>query len=74
MSKTTQRDKILKWLLQGHTLTPIQALNRFGSFRLGARIYELRRIGYKINMKLESHGKAHYAKYWIYNGPRGIVR
>lgn len=35
-------------LEKGDTLTPIDALNRFGCFRLGARIHDLREEGYDI--------------------------
>lgn len=38
----SQRERILDYLLKGKTLTPIQALKKFGCFRLGARIWELR--------------------------------
>lgn len=46
MSQTTQ---ILEYLETGNPLTPLEALERFGCFRLAARIDELRRIGYPIN-------------------------
>lgn len=46
---TTQRDQILAALKQGDTLTPIDALQRFGCFRLAARINELRDEGVQIN-------------------------
>jgi len=41
MKKDFQIDRIEKWLLRGRKLTPIQALEKFGCFRLGARIHEL---------------------------------
>lgn len=44
----TQTNKILKYLRTGKTLTPIKALKLFGCFRLGARIYDLHKLGYKI--------------------------
>ena len=44
----SQNMLILDWLLRGNTITPIQALNMFGCFRLGARIFNLRRLGHKI--------------------------
>ena len=44
----SQEKKILEYLLAGNTLTPIEALNMFGCFRLGARICELRQRGYEI--------------------------
>ena len=46
MSQTTQ---IQRHLEKGKSLTPIQALNKFGCFRLAARIANLRNDG--INIK-----------------------
>ena len=47
----SQNHLILDWLKKGNTITPIQALNMFGCFRLGARIFNLRRLGHKIDGK-----------------------
>lgn len=38
----SQRERILAYLLSGKTLTPMQALKRFGCFRLSARIWSLK--------------------------------
>lgn len=43
-----QWKQILVWLQAGKTLTPIEALNMFGCFRLSARIDDLRKKGYNI--------------------------
>ncbi|PCJ57908.1 MAG: hypothetical protein COA65_08595 [Rhodospirillaceae bacterium] len=45
-SQTTQ---ILWYLKEGNTLNPLQALDMFGCFRLGARIWDIRDMG--INVK-----------------------
>ena len=61
----TQSDQILAHLLQGKTITPIEALDRFGCFRLGARIYDLKRRGFVISastIRDKASGK-HYAEY-----------
>lgn len=42
--KPTQKQKILMHLIHSGPITPIEALNFCGSFRLGARINELRNI------------------------------
>lgn len=47
-----QNEAILKDLQKGKKITPLQALNDYGSFRLGARIWELKREGHKIDMQL----------------------
>lgn len=39
----SQESQIIRHLRSGHSLTPLEALKLFGCFRLGARIYELRR-------------------------------
>ena len=44
----THADQILSALKKGQKLTPLDALRRFGCFRLGARIHELRSKGYAI--------------------------
>lgn len=48
-STTSQEDQILSHLLQGHTLTPLEALDKFRCFRLAARIHGLIHKGYTIN-------------------------
>lgn len=41
--------KLIKdWLLAGNKITPIEALNMFGSLRLSGRIHELRQRGLNI--------------------------
>jgi len=45
MSQTTQ---IANYLNKGRKLTPIDALNKFGCFRLAARIADLRNDGMNI--------------------------
>ena len=48
MYKESQRNKILMYLKSGSGLTQMEALNKFGCMRLGARIWELRNMGYPI--------------------------
>ena len=43
MKTKTQKQKVLLRLLKGRTITPLQALNWYGSLRLGAIIFELRK-------------------------------
>ena len=49
-SKTSrsQTDLILEWMLAGHTITPLEALERFKCFRLGARIADIKARGYLV--------------------------
>ena len=65
MIKPTQEQCILAAMQQGYRLTPLVALRRFGCFRLGARIYNLKRKGYKIESRLVKVNEARVAEYWI---------
>lgn len=55
----THKAQIREALLNGEALTPLDALNRFGCFRLGARIWDLRDEGMSIrtDWKILSNGK-----------------
>ena len=64
MDKHTQEARILEALKAGALLTPWSALTEFGCFRLGARIYDLKRKGYTIQVD-RALGKASYAIYWM---------
>lgn len=44
----SQTEKIKNALMEGEVLTPLDALERFGCFRLGARIWELRQAGLPV--------------------------
>ena len=60
----SQNKQIKAWLENGKSITPLDALNLFGSFRLGARIFDLKN-DYGMNIKtemVEENGKR-YARY-----------
>ena len=65
MLKTkSQKDKILNYLESGGVLTPIDALDKFGCFRLAAVIFDLKAEGHDIKTTLVNNGKGKkYAKY-----------
>jgi len=44
---------------QGRHITPLDALNEFGCFRLAARIYDLKQDGYPVSKytEVKSNGK-----------------
>jgi len=46
----TQNAQILAALKEGRNITPLDALREFGSFRLAARICQLREMGHSIAM------------------------
>jgi len=59
----TQKEAILRHLQSGKTITPLEALNLYGCFRLGARIWELRDEGYRIRSENVKQGKKTFASY-----------
>jgi hypothetical protein len=63
METQTQKEAILRHLQSGRTITPLEALNLYGCFRLGARIWELRDEGYKIKSENVKQGKKTFASY-----------
>jgi hypothetical protein len=58
---------ILGYLKRRGSLTPLEAQQRLGIGRLGARIYDLRRDGYDIDAELvwkrTRYGEARVARY-----------
>ena len=63
MNKNSQNACIAIWLKQGNTITPIEALHKFGCFRLGARIADLRKVGYDIETKMVEKDGKRFAQY-----------
>jgi hypothetical protein len=66
----TQETAILEYLKQGNTLTPLEALEKFSCFRLGARCWNLKRKGHNIKSKTVHDGKKHYSQYWLDSGEK----
>lgn len=64
----SQNERIIAFLADGNTLSPVEAQVLFGAYRLSARIYELKRRGYKITsrIKFDLNGKP-YAEYRLSN-------
>lgn len=58
----TQRDAVLDALLDGDVLDAKKAQERFGCYRLAARIRELREAGYLI-LSLREPGSDGFASY-----------
>ena len=50
-SSASQEQLILKHLQEVGSITPMVALNKYGCFRLSARIFNLREKGYEIKMR-----------------------
>lgn len=64
----SQNNQILRYL-QTHKrgLTPIDALNKFGCFRLSARIADLRGLGWDIRTDREKNknNDGYHARYFL---------
>lgn len=63
-----QTEKILAYMKGGGTLTQLEALDLFGCMRLGARVLDLKKRGYRIEGTMELHRNAageykHYKRY-----------
>lgn len=66
----SQAQKILEYLQEGKSITPIDALRMFNCFRLSARISDLRGMGFNIATSIETKeypdgSKKRYARYWL---------
>ncbi len=59
----SQETRILAHLKAGHSLTQLEALNKFGSLRLGARVYQLKAKGYPIRSNLVRLNGKRVARY-----------
>jgi hypothetical protein len=70
MKSTDSQNALIKgWLLNGHSLTQLEALNQFGCFRLAARIADIRDEGFHIvtDMVTLENGKR-VARYFVKRG------
>ena len=61
----TQNEKIKAYLNKGKSITPMDALNKFGCFRLSARIKNLRDEGLKISTNYVTKGNKTFASYSV---------
>lgn len=52
--KTTQCEKILQYIENEGSITPLDALREFGCMRLASRITDLKRKGYPITREMET--------------------
>ena len=64
----TQKAEIQAWLERGHRITPMQALDKWGCFRLAARVGELRGDGLEIDTSYQSKNGKVFASYGLARG------
>ena len=50
----SQNDLVLDYLTRNGRITQAEAVERFGCYRLGARIYDLKGRGVKIRRRIET--------------------
>jgi len=63
----TQKAQVKAWLENGNSITPIEALQLWGCFRLAAVINRLRNDGMDIVTERVNDGEKSYAKYYLNN-------
>lgn len=62
----SQKDRILAHLRAGRVLNPLEALQRFGTLRCAARVFELRCAGWDVQMRrLKTRTGKVVALYWL---------
>lgn len=72
----SQNDMILNYLQNNGSLTQADAISLFGCYRLGARIFEIRSLGFDVRREMEQGvnrfgEKTRYARYWL-KGNQGL--
>lgn len=60
-----QCEAILAHLGAGHSLTPLEALDKFGTLRLSERIRELEKAGYQITHEMVKVGAKRVCQYTL---------
>ncbi len=63
MQARSQKEQILSHLIDGKTITPKEALEKFSCFRVAARIADIKKMGYEISREMVKAGGAKVAKY-----------
>ena len=60
-----QTEAIKQYLDAGNTITAIEALNKFGCFRLASRIHDLKTEGYVVKkIMITGENNKRYAQYF----------
>ncbi len=63
MTRATQKTQIKSYLEEGNRITPLDALEKFGCFRLAAVIHILREEGMTITTDMHTYNGKTYAVY-----------
>ena len=52
--KQSQNERIIQYIEENGSITPLEALREFGCMRLASRISDLKRAGYIISSEMET--------------------
>ena len=66
----SQADAILAHLKRGQNIEPLMALRYYGTFRLAARILELRERGFKIRTEIRETRPGRRVAFYSLKSPR----
>ena len=61
----TQEQSILDYLKSGKSISPIEALEDFGCFRLASVVHSLKQKGHDIQTKIVGNGRKKWAQYYL---------
>jgi hypothetical protein len=61
----TQIDSIRAHLVKGKPITPLEALERYGCFRLAAVIFKIREEGFTVETEMVHKGQKKWASYTL---------
>ena len=59
----TQTERIFEHMKSGRAISPLEALNRYGCFRLGARIHDIKKLGWFVKTETVYSDGKHFASY-----------
>ena len=68
----TQTQAVLRYLQAHGSITPLEALQELGCFRLAARVWDLNKEGHLITCRWENRGGKRYARYVLAEAPGQI--
>ncbi len=66
----SQKQDILEYLKDGNEITPMEALKKFGCFRLGARIWDLKTEGWEIEAETTEENGKRFSRYKLKTNPQ----
>lgn len=62
-NRESQNKKLAKWLKSGKSISPLQALNKLGIYRLASRVNDLRNDGLNIETKMIHEHPVKFVQY-----------